>query len=383
MKVVVKAVETKKDLKTFIRLPYVIHKYHSNWIPPLYIDERKYFNQNKNHSFTCCDTVLALAWSNGTAVGRIMGIINRSYNKLHEENYARFSFVETWDDHNVYHALIEYILNWATKLGMIKLIGPLAFSDKDPQGFLVEGFNEIISIASTCNFKYLPDYTEREGFEKKYDLVVYRFNIPDVLPELHQRIYERFNRNKKHLKLVEFSSRRKLKRYVKPVFHLVNKTFTGIYGFMPLTEGEMDEFANRYLYLINPKFVKIIVTEKNELVSFIIGMSDISNGLQKSKGYLFPFGFLHILRAYKKSEQLNLLLGAVHPDYRGRGLDAIMAIKMIESAKSLGVKKVDSHLELEHNSNIRAEMEKLGGKVYKRYRVYQKDLQRQFSPINF
>lgn len=374
MEVVVRAVKSRDDLKAFISLPYLIHRNHSNWIPPIYSDECKYFNQHKNYSFTYCDTILGLAWSDGKVIGRIMGVVNRKYNRQHNENYARFAFLETWNDQKVYHALIEYIANWAKKLGMVKLIGPLAFSDKEPQGFLVEGFNEIISITSACNFKYLADYTEKEGFEKKYDLVVYSFNIPDVLPELHQRIYKRFSRNNKHLKIFEFTSRRKLKRFVKPVFNLVNKTFTDIYGFMPVTEHEMDEFANRYLYLINPKFIKIIANEKNELVSFIIGMPDISKGLQKSKGFLFPFGLLHIFRAYKKSDQLNLLLGAVDPDYRARGLDAIMAIKMIESAKSLGIKKVDSHLELEHNSKVRAEMEKLGGRVYKRYRVYQKDL---------
>lgn len=374
MEVVVRPVKTKEELKTFIRFPYIIHKNHLNWIPPVYVDECKFFNPNKNRAFDFCDTTLAIAWNNGKAVGRIMGIVNNKYNKQHNELFARFSFMETLDDREVCHALIEHLANWAKKLGMVKLIGPLAFSDKDPQGLLIEGFNEIVSFGATCNFKYIVDLTEAEGFEKKFDLVVYGFKIPDTLPKLHVQILERFSRNNKHLTVLEFSKRSELKRFVRPVFELVNKTFTDIYGFMPVTEDEMNEFANRYLYLINPKFVKIITNEKDKPVSFIIGMSDLSKGLQKSKGFLFPFGFLHILRAYKKANQLNLLLGAVDPDYRGRGLNAVMAIKMIESAKSLGIKKVDSHLELEHNTKVRAEMEKLGGKVYKRYRVYQKDL---------
>ncbi|MFW5755624.1 MAG: hypothetical protein ACOCWK_03415 [Tangfeifania sp.] len=374
MEVVVKAVETKKELKTFILLPYIIHKNHSNWVPPIYIDEQRFFNPKKNHSFSYCDTTLAIAWINGKAVGRIMGIIHRNYNRQHNENHARFCFIESWNDLEVFRALIDYVTKWAKKYGMVKLIGPLAFSDKDPQGFLIEGFNETISLAATCNFKYLVDLTEKEGFEKKCDLVVYSFNIPDTLPELHQRIYQRFKRNNTHLKIIEFTKRKELKRFIKPVFKLVNKTFADVHGFMPLTEIEMDEFASRYLCLINPRFVKVVVNEKDEPVSFIIGMSDLSKGFQKSKGSLYPFGIFYIFRAYKKSRQLNLLLGAVDPKYQGKGLDAIMAIKMIESAKSEEITAVDSHLQLENNTKVRAEMEKLGGKVSKRYRIYQKNL---------
>ena len=136
----------------------------------------------------------------------------------------------------------------------------------------------------------------------------------------------------------------------------------------------MDDFANRYLFIINPKFVKVFVNEKNEIVSFVIAMSDISRGIQKSKGYLFPFGFIPVLTAGKKSEQLNLLLGAVDPRYQGRGLDVMMGIKLMESAKAEGKKVIDTHLELEYNTKVRSEMEKMGGKVYKRFRIYQKDL---------
>ena len=136
----------------------------------------------------------------------------------------------------------------------------------------------------------------------------------------------------------------------------------------------MDDFANRYLFIINPKFVKVFVNENNEVISFVIAMSDISRGIQKSKGYLIPFGFIPVLRAGKKSNQLNLLLGAVDPAYQGRGLDVMMGIKLLESAKAEGKTTIDTHLELEYNTKVRAEMEKMGGIVYKRFRIYQKDL---------
>ncbi len=258
---------------------------------------------------------------------------------------------------------------------MEKLVGPLAFSDKDPQGFLIEGYNEPVSIASNCNYPYMVDLTEKEGFEKKYDLVVYKIAVPDELPEFYKKIAERFEKNNGHLKVLEFTSRKKLKPMVRPVLTLLNETFTDIYGFIPFSEKEMDDFANRYLFLINPQFVKIILNENNELISFVIGMSDISKGLKKSKGYLIPFGILQVLWFARKSKQLNLLLGGIDPRYQGRGLDVMMGIKMLASAKAAGKTTIDTHLELEYNVKVRAEMEKMGGVVYKKFRIYQKDLQ--------
>jgi len=374
MNVVVKPVESKSDLKIFIHIPSKIHKNHTNWVPPLYMDEWEFFNPIKNHAFDHCDTVLALAWNENKAVGRIMGIISSNYNKIHNENHGRFAFVETWNDTEVYQALIDYVANWAKTRGMEKLVGPLAFSDKDPQGFLIEGFDEPVSIASNCNFPYMNELTENEGFTKKFDLVVYKINVPDKMPDFYSKISERFYRNNSNLHAVEFTSRKKIKPYIRPVFHLINRTFTDIYGFIPFTEKEMDDFANRYLFLINPKFVKLIVNDANEVISFVIAMSDISKGIQKSRGYLIPFGIFHIFSAGRKSKQLNLLLGAIDPEYRGRGLDVIMGIKMLESARTLGKTTIDTHLELEYNTNVRAEMERLGGIVYKKFRIYQKDL---------
>jgi ribosomal protein S18 acetylase RimI-like enzyme len=176
------------------------------------------------------------------------------------------------------------------------------------------------------------------------------------------------------LRLLEFTSRRKVKPYIHPVLRLLNLTFIEIFGFTPFTEAEMDDFANRYLFLINPRFIKVVVNDKNEVVSFVIGMSHIGDGIQKAKGYLFPFGIFKIFAAARKTKQLNLLLGGVDPAYRGKGLDVMMGVKMMQSATAQGKTIIDSHLELETNIKVRAEMEKMGGVVYKRFRVFGKPL---------
>ncbi len=374
MSLTIKEVTNKKMSKAFLKLPAKIHFNHPNWVPPIYLDEQDFFNPKKNKAFLHCDTIMALAYNEGQVVGRIMGIINHEYNTTHGDKDVRFAFIETWNDQEVFHALIEFIADWGKQKGMKKIVGPLGFSDKDPQGFLFEGFDEISAIATNCSFKYMLDLVQNEGFTKKVDLVVYKIDVPDDEPPVYKKIHERFDKQKYNLRVLEFTSRRKVKPFVRPVLNLVNQTFTGIYGFWPFTEEEMDDFANRYLYLINPRFIKVVVNENNDPVAFVIGMSDISKGIQKAKGKLIPFGFIHVLLSGKRSNQLNLLLGAIHPDYQGKGLDVMMGIKMLKSARELGKTTIDSHLELENNTKVRSEMERVGGKVYKRFRIFEKTI---------
>ncbi len=373
--ITIQEVKSKNELKKFIHLPAAIHQNHANWVPPIYMDEWGFFNPKKNKSFDSCDTILLLAYRGEEVVGRIMGIIHRKYNEKHQEKRGRFAFLETWNDEAVGSALLRTVENWAKEKGMNQLVGPLAFSDKDPQGFLIEGFDEPAVIASNCNFSYQVDLLEKNNYTKEVDLVVYQIKIPNPIPEFYLKIQERAVRQNQNLQVLEFTSRRKVKPYIHPVLRLLNSTFTEIFGFIPFTEAEMDDFANRYLFLINPRFIKVIINGQNEVVAFVIGMSHIGEGIQKAKGYLFPFGIFRIFAAARKSKQLNLLLGGIDPAYRGKGLDVLMGVKMLESASSQGKTVIDSHLELEYNTKVRAEMERMGGVVYKRFRVFGKDLQ--------
>lgn len=375
MDITVRPVCTRRDMRVFIHLPSKIHRGHGNWIPPLYSDDREYFDSRRNKSFSYSEVILLLAYRDKRPVGRIMGIINRKYNEIHREQHARFNFLEAWDDPEVIRTLLKHVEDWARIKGMKKLVGPLGFSDKDPQGFLVDGFHQPIVIASHCNFKYMVDHLHAFGFQKELDLVVYHIDIPDETPPLYLKIAERARKNNPGVRLLEFTRRKDLKQWVRPIFTLVNKTFTEIYGFMPFTLEEMDDFANRYLLIMDPRFIKVMVDESGRLVAFIIAMPDISKGIKRSRGYLFPFGILHILLAGRRTRQLNLLLGAIDPDYQNRGLDTIMGEAMLISARKAGLRAIDSHLEMESNSKVRAEMEYMGGKVYKVYRVHGKVIQ--------
>ncbi len=374
MSITIEQVKSRKDMREFIHLPAKIHKNHSNWVPPVYMDEWPFFNPKKNKAFSYSDTILFLARNKTGVVGRVMGIINRKYNRENNENDGRFCFLETYNDPEVATALLKAVEDWAHSKGMEHLVGPLGFSDKDPQGLLIEGYNEPVVIASNCNFPYMVDLVENCGYSKKVDLLVYKVPVPENIPGFYQQIYERALRNNPNIKIVELTGKKQIKPYIRPVLTLMNETFKDIYAFAPLEVREMDDFAKRYLMILDARFIKIIENENSEVVAFILGIPDICEGIKKSKGYVLPFGIFHILRSQRRAKMLSLLLGGINEKYRNTGIDTIMGIKMLESAKKAGIEFIDSHLELETNIKMHAEMEKMGGVVYKRFRIFQKSL---------
>lgn len=374
MNIEVKEVVSSADLRRFIHLPARIHKGHTNWVPPVYMDDKVFFSPKKNASFAHSDTILLTAHKGKEMVGRVMGIINHKYNEKSNEKAGRFCFLETYDDSEVAHTLLERIETWATSKGMETLVGPLGFSDKDPQGLLVDGFDEPMMISTNCNYPYLVNFVEGFGFSKKLDLVVYDVKVPETIPEFYVKIHERALKNNQDLKLVNLKSKKDIRSYILPVLTLMNDTFKDIYAFTPLSIREMKEFASRYIMILDPRFIKILENKKKEVVAFILGIPDISDGIIKSKGYVLPLGIFKILRAQKKTTRLSLLLGGIHKDYRRAGIDTILGINMLQEAKKAGLTNIDSHLEMETHYKMRSEMEKMGGVVYKRYRIFQKPL---------
>jgi hypothetical protein len=375
MAIEIREVKGRKDLKTFIYFPEKIHAGRKNWVHPIYMDEWKFFNATKNKAFGYCDTALLLAFRGGDCVGRAMGIINRRFNEHKNEKTARFGYFETVEDREVVHALLSFLEDWARARGMTKIVGPYGFSDQDPEGFIIEGFEHRATIATYYNFEWMPGFVEAEGYVKDIDYFVYKLDVPKEPPEFYKKIYERAMR-KGTYEILEFKKKKEIKPWIRPVLSLMNECYlnSNIYGFAPLDEKEMDDLAKRYLPVLDPRFVKG-VKKDGELVSFVIGMPDLTAGIQKARGRLFPFGFIHILRAAKRTKQLDLLLGAVKEKYRGMGLDVLMGIRIIISAYEAGYEIMDTHHEMETNVKIRAEMERMGGKLYKKYRVFKKNLQ--------
>ena len=371
--ITIKPVDSPKELKEFIYLPEKIHQHHENWVPPIYSDERKFYNPKYNKSLISADTVLFLAYIDGKPMGRIMGIINKNYNLLHNETTARFFNFDCYDNVEVSHSLIDAVEKWAQEKGMNKIIGPFGFSDKDPQGVQIEGFENMPVIATATNLPYLPGLIEKEGYNKETDCLVYKLPIPSPIPDIYQRVYDRVMRNK-NIKLREFTSRRQLKPYIVPVFRLVNETYRSLFGFTEMDEDEMHEMARKYLPMLDPEFTKVITDTNNNPIAFVVASPDISKGIRKAKGKIFPFGFIHILSSAKQTKQLDLFLGAVKEKYMNTGLTALLGVSIFNSANKRGLNYIDSHLILESNKPMRAVMERLDAVTYKRYRVYSKNL---------
>lgn len=369
--IVVKEVLSPSDLKTFVYLSEKIHEERSNWVPPIYADEWIFFDHKKNPAYEVADTILFLAYINNQPVGKIMGIIHREYNELQQIKEARFFHLDSIENIEVVKLLIDSVQSWAKAQHMETLVGPFGFSEKDPQGFQIEGFEYLPVIATATNPPYLPQFLEILGFNKLTDCVVYKIDIPAEIPPFYQRIFDRAQRNP-NIKLLNFTSKKALKPYVVPIFRLVNETYKDLLGFVPLSEAEMQKIAKAYLPILDPDFVKIIVDENNEPIAFVVGLPDMSKGLKKARGRLFPFGFIHILLDARKNKQLDLLLGAVKPNYRGLGLTTLLGVSMIQAAQKRKMEFMDTHLVLETNHTMRGEAEKLRGEVYKKYRIFQK-----------
>jgi hypothetical protein len=372
MTVSLKEVASAKDEKTFIYLPERIHRGHASWLPPIYMDEKKYFNPKKNPSFISCNFRKMLAFKDGKPVGRIMGIINRQHNEMFGLKNARFGFLECYNDQEVSHALIHDIEQWGRQHGMNKIIGPFGFSDRDIQGLLIQGFEYEPVVDSACNFEFLPELVTQEGYVKDIDCVIYRCPVDTKLPDIFERMYKRVLA-KKAFQFVEFTAHKQLKPFIVPVLKTLNESFTGIYGFIPMDEVQMYDLAKRYLPLLDHRFVKLALKD-NKVAAFMVSMPNPYRGIQKSRGRLLPFGIFHIMKSLRHAESINTMLGGVHPDFQKQGLDLFLGISTIEAAKNAGMKNVDTHVVMEENNDMMAEFKRYGAFLIKKFRVYQKQL---------
>ena len=365
-------IRNRRELREFIYLPAKVNRTNPLWIPPIYMDDWKFFDRKKNRAFQHADAVLALARRDGKVVGRVMGVVNRRSNELRHESNGRFGFIECYEEPDVFNALIAFVEDWVRGLGMNKLVGPMGFSDQDAQGFLYEGFDHEPTLASFHNFPYLIRFVEAAGYTKEVDYVDYVIKVPDKLPDFYEKISARVTRQA-DLNLLEFTKTKELRPYIPRVFELMNATYQDIYGYVPLNQAEIDALVKQYLPVIDPRFVKI-VAQAGRVVGFIVGMPNMNKGLRQCRGHLFPFGILQIMAAMKKTKQLDLFLGAIHEQCRGRGVDVLLGAAMMRSAIAAGFETMDSHHELENNLKMRAEMERVGGQIAKRFRIYQKAL---------
>ena len=370
--VTVREVAGRKDRAAFVRVPFELHRGHAAWVPPLIAEEKALMDPRRNPALASCDTTFALAFRGEAPCGRVVGIVNRREVEARGTKAARFGWLECPEDPEVARALLAWVERWARGLGMERVVGPMGFSDQDPEGFWIEGFEHEPTISTYANHPWVGPLVESCGFGKEIDFVVYKAPLGPAVPEFYEKVAARVLARTDY-RVLEFGSRRELAPHAATVIRLMNETYAELYGYVPLDEGEVEALAKKYLPLLDPRFV-LVGTRKGTPIGFVVAMPNIDPGLRKARGRLFPLGFVHVLRAAKRSKQLDLLLGGIRAEDRGRGADVLGMTVLLRKAIAAGFTSFDSHVELETNQLVRAEMERLGATVCKRYRIYGKTI---------
>jgi GNAT superfamily N-acetyltransferase len=373
MNFIIKEVKSNKDLKKFVMFPYTLYKDNKYWIPQLIRDEMKLFQKDKNPAFEFCYAKLWLAYKDEQIVGRIAGIINHRYIKKWKNKYARFGWLDFIDDVEVSKALFETVENWAKENGMEAVQGPLGFTDLDPEGMLIEGFEELGTIATIYNFPYYHVHIIKLGYEKDIDWIEYEIKVPDKVPEKIERIAKIVQKRNK-LNILRASKIKEIKPYCMDMFQVLNTAYEGLYGFVKLSEKQIESYIKQYISFANPEFISIILDENNKVAAFGLTFPSLSKSFQKARGKLFPFGFIHILKALKKNNLIDLYLVAVRPDLQGKGVNALLFNELIKIYTNNKFEKAESNPELETNAKVQAQWKFFDRRQHKRRRCFIKYL---------
>lgn len=376
MSVIVKPITPKKsELKKYVQFGIDLYKGNDCYVPPLVFDEIDTLRPDKNPAFDFCRAQSFMAYRDNKPVGRITAIINDVVNQRTGEKTMRFGWVDFIDDKEVADALFKAAEDWGRNQGMTSIVGPMGFSDMDHEGMLIDGFNELGTMATIYNHAYYPTHMERMGYVKDADWVEFRITIPDTVPDKYQRIAE-IVRKKFNLRTVKFTSRKKLKdAYGQALFELINDAYDKLYGYSPLTQRQIDYYIGMYLGVLRLEDVSVIVDENDKLVGVGISMPSFSRALQKSGGKLFPFGWRHILKAMKgKSEGVDLMLIAIAKEYLGKGVNALLFTDLLPGYIRNGYKWAESNIELEDNQNVQKQWEYFDYRQHRRRRAFKKSL---------
>lgn len=374
MKIEVKEIVTPKDLSTFVRFPHSLYRGNPYWVPALTFDELNTLRWDKNPAYEYCQGRYWLARREGKIVGRVGAILNRRHIEKWGQKYLRFGWLDFVDDPDVSAALMEAVEAWGRAEGMEAVHGPLGFTDMDREGMLVEGFDELATLATNYNYPYYPQHMERLGYTKDIDWVEYEITVPPEPNETIARIADlALRRNKLHLLTVR--RKKDLLPYAYQLFDLLQEAYQDLYGFVPLTEKQVEGYVKQYFGFVTPEFVPIVLDQQEKMVGFGIVMPSLSRALQKARGQLFPFGFLHLLWALKKNDRADLYLVGVKREYQGKGVNAILMDRMHRHFIRMGITKVESNPELENNANVQGQWKYYEKRQHKRRRVFIKHLQ--------
>ena len=374
----IKKVTTKKELKTFIRFNYELYKENPYSVPDLYDDMVATLTREKNPSFEFCDADYFLAYdAGGKVVGRVAAIINQRSNEAWDTKNVRFGWIDFIDDTEVSKALLDTVAAWGKERGMTTMQGPMGFVDLDAEGLLIEGFDQLSTMATIYNYPYYQAHLEQYGLEKDNDWVEFKINIPDAIPDKMKRIADLISRKYGlHVKKLKDMKEVKEGNYGQKIFNLINDEYSHLYGYSRMSQKQIDQYVNMYLPILDLRMVTLIEDAEENLVGVGVSMPSLSKALQKAKGKMFPFGWWHLLKAlrFNRPKTLDLMLVAVKQEYQNKGVNSLLFTDLIPTYQALGFKDAESNPEMETNNKVQAQWEYFDTTQHKRRRAYKKNL---------
>lgn len=376
MSVQIKKVTTKKELKVFVRFANKMYKGNPYYVPSMPMDDLNTFNPEKNGAFDFSEAELYLAYKDDVPVGRVAAIINHKANEAWNVKQVRFGWIDFVDDLEVSKALLDAVIEFGRSRGMTQVAGPLGFTDFDPEGMLVEGFDRLSTMALIYNHPYYPEHMKKHGYYKETGWVEYRITIPDSLPEQHVRLAE-IVKKRYNLKMRKLTvSQIKKENYGRKLFKLINETYCVLYGYSLLSEKQIDQYVDLYLSLVDAKMLTFVEDADGDLIAAGISIPSLSEALQKCNGEIFPFGWFYLLKSMfiKKPDTLDLLLIGVRPDYQNRGVNSLVFVDLFENYRKLGFKYAETNANLETNVKVQAMWDPFEKELHKRRWVFAKDI---------
>ncbi len=378
MGVEIRKVETASDLKTFIDFHYDLYAGSPYDVPNLYSDDKNTLSKDKNAAFDFCDAEYYLAYKDGKVAGRVAAIINHRVNEHWNVRDVRFGWIDFIDDIEVSGALFDAVAAYGRANGMTAMVGPLGFSDMDPEGMLTWGFDKLGTMATIYNYDYYPRHMEQlGGWDKDNDYVEYLLPVPDEVPEKYAKIAKlvekRYNLHVKKLTRDDVWKR----GWGRKLFEIINATYTDLYGFVTLTDRQIDQYVKMYMPVVDLNLITVILDgNKDDAVAGMgITIPSLSRALQKCRrGRLTPFGWWHVLRAIKchKTEGVDLLLVGFLPEYRAKGANALLFADLIPRYVDYGFKWGETQVEMESNGGVQGQWGPLNPINHKRRRCYRK-----------
>ena len=371
MRIRIEKVESHKQLKKFVAFPLKLYEDCANWVPALEGDEYDTFNPKKNGAYDFCEADCFLAYRGDEIVGRVAAIINHKANK--DVRKVRFGWLDFIEDEEVLKALLDTVADWGKQRGCTEVIGPWGFTDMDKEGLLVEGYENLSPFTCLYNFPYYGAMLEKLGFVKDVDWTQRILLLTDEMPSSYQfahLIEERFD-----VHVVRPESMKQMnKRYGMEIFHMYNEAFAPLMGFSPLTDKQIKNYLDTYVPILDKDFVAVAVNNEDKPIGFLFCVPSLSKAVKKANGRLFPFGFIHILKALKKNDTLEALIIGVAPQYQSCGIPLLMFKYLHENCVRRGVDKVILNPQLEENHKVQSLFGDYKTVPFMRRRAYKKTI---------